>query len=84
MTYIHQMTDNIFINLIVVPKRRSRKIQEISRHILEEPSVSLYLAQGDSFYWISLEHALDEVFDVSRDLTWHVVITLLYFREKEG
>ena len=31
-----------------------------------------------------LKHAFDEVLDVSRDLPRHVVITLLYFREKEG
>lgn len=44
----------------------------------------LDLTQGDSLDWIGLKHAFDEVLDVSRDLPRHVVITLLYFREKEG
>ena len=83
-TYIHQVTDDIFVNLVVVSEISPRKILQIGRQVLEEPPMSLDFTKGYSFDWISLEHALNQILDVSRYLSGHVVISLLYFSKQEG
>ena len=40
-TYIHQVTDDIFVNLVVVSEISPRKILQIGRQVLEEPPMSL-------------------------------------------
>ena len=53
------MTDDIFINLVVVPERRPRKILEVGWQVLKEPAMSLDFTEGNSFDRIGLEHALN-------------------------
>ena len=78
------MTDDIFVNLAVVSVISSRKILQIGRQVLEEPTMLLDFIKRYSFNRVGLKHAFNEVFDVSRYLSRHMVISLLYFCEQEG
>ena len=58
-TYIHQVTDDIFINLVIVPECRPRQILQIGWQVLKEPAMPLDFAEGNSFDRIGLKHAFD-------------------------
>ena len=42
------------------------------------------LIQLDSFHWVRLQHATDQIFAVRRDLDWHPIVALLDLHKQEG
>ena len=42
------------------------------------------LIQLDSFHWVRLQHATDQIFAVRRDLNWHTIVTLLDLHKQQS